>query len=796
MDSRTFAKNYKMLLKFFYIGFYTALICFPLSANGQGIEGKVIGCNDYQPLVNVSVRIEGTGMGTSTGSDGRYAFPNLKPERYMLVFSFTGMKNEIRSVDLSEGEKRTVNLCMEDDPIALNEVTIEARHERKELTEARQQGVPVSVIDGKLLAGRGTSIAEVINHQTGVKVRRTGGAGSDTKINVRGLEGNRVQIYLDGHALNTPDGSFSINDIPLQFIDRIEIYKGIVPPEFGGDGLGSAINVVTIEAEGSYYDAWYSAKSYGGHEGSLLYKRYFPQAKMYSAIMLGGERASNSYSMQSPYVDGLTIRRDHDRFRKLIGAWTLEFKDAYFDEFEIENVFFASDKQIQGIQTNIRHAVGSGWMAGSTPKIEKKGFLTEKLDMKFLGAVFYGVNRLSDTSSYIRDFYGNRFPNTYRGEVGYVPNLSDDPLQDYRYTLNLKYRLLPAMNINLNSDFRFVHTETRDTLADRFLNTDYSGFTTGITTMISSLNVENRWFGNRLTTLLTGRHYHNRFSGKTVNLAYSADATPEDTREQQHNFGYSLAVKYDFARSWLLKLALEHNYRLPKSEELLGDRIQIIPNPKLKPEQADNFNLGIMFDRYFDNFRRLQFESNVYAMSINDMMMIRRSSYYMAHYNIGKALLYGADAEVKWDLSREWFLMLNATYQKAMDKVRYVAGTQTPNITYDMQIPHIPIFFVNWSVDYRKDNLFGGRGQYSRFYYEGGYTDKYYYGYALTANQNFIIPASCIHTVGAEYAILNRRVLFSLECHNIFDTKELTNLNYPLAGRTVQAKVRFTTLKW
>jgi hypothetical protein len=151
---------------------------------------------------------------------------------------------------------------------------------------------------------------------------------------------------------------------------------------------------------------------------------------------------------------------------------------------------------------------------------------------------------------------------------------------------------------------------------------------------------------------------------------------------------------------------------------------------------------------------------------------------------------------VKWDISRAWFVMLNATYQKAIDKMRYVAGTQTPNVTYDMQIPHIPVFFLNWSVDYRKDNLFGGRGQYSRFYYEGGYTDKYYYGYALTASQNFVIPSSCIHTIGAEYAILNRRVLFSLECHNILNAKELTNLNYPLAGRTVQAKVRLTTLKW
>jgi outer membrane receptor protein involved in Fe transport len=458
--------------------------------------------------------------------------------------------------------------------------------------------------------------------------------------------------------------------------------------------------------------------------------------------------------------------------------------------------FFISRKEIQGIRTNIRHARTGGWITGAELHLEKAGFFTEKLDTKFDGAFFAGVNQVNDTSSYIYDFSGGRVANTYRGEVGSVPNMSNDPYRDYRYKLNLKYRLLPSMTLNLNNDFRFVHTEANDTLADSFLHTSYSGFTTGITTVISSLNIENKWFGNRLTTMLTGRHYYNRFSGRTVDMSYGTSVVPDYTREQQHNYGYSLAVRYDFARSWLLKLALEHKYRLPKSEELLGDRVQVVPNPRLKPEQADNYNLGVIFDRYYDNFRRLQFESNAYVMSINDMMMIRQANYYMGYYNLGKALLWGMDAEVKWDVSREWFLMLNATYQKAIDRMRYVAGTQTPNVTYDMQIPHIPVLFANWSADYRKDNLFGGRGQYSRFYYEGGYTDRYYYGYNLTVNQNFVIPSSCIHTVGAEYAILDRRVLFSLECHNIFNTRELTNLNYPLAGRTVQAKVRFTTLKW
>ncbi|MDR1602148.1 MAG: carboxypeptidase-like regulatory domain-containing protein, partial [Tannerella sp.] len=177
--------------------------CFPLLLNGQGLEGKVIACNDYQPLAGVSVRIDGTNTGVTTGNDGRYSFSKLEAGSYRLIFSFTGMKSETRTVDLSAGKTKAVNLCMEKDVVALGEVTVEARHERKEVTEAKRQGVPVSVIDGKMLAGRGTSIAEVINHQTGVKIRRVGAVGSETKVNVRGLEGNRVQIYMDGKPLNT-----------------------------------------------------------------------------------------------------------------------------------------------------------------------------------------------------------------------------------------------------------------------------------------------------------------------------------------------------------------------------------------------------------------------------------------------------------------------------------------------------------------------------------------------------------------------------------------------------------------
>lgn len=781
----------KLLLTLVGIGMYCAI------ANAQSLVGSVKDCSDNSPIPGVNVVINTLKRGTATDRSGNFRFDKLPEGNYEVEFSFIGMKRLTKNVKVDKSGQIRLDICLQNDGYGLDGVEVTAKGERKEIREVKRQGTPVSVIDGKMLAGRGTTITEVLNHQTGVKLRQTGGVGSQTKVNVRGLEGNRVQIYMDGYALNTPDGSFSINDIPLQFIDRIEIYKGIVPPEFGGDGLGSAINVVTIDPENGYYDVAASFQSYGVYNPTATLNHYFKKANLALTLFAGGRFSENNYTINSPFVDGLKIKRDHDRERMGEFGATLKFLHNYFDRSELEFVGYYSYKQMQGIQTNIRFTNTKGWTVGANPKLEKKGFLLPKLDMKFSGMMTYTHTCLNDTSSYLYDFKGGKVPNTYGGESGYVPNMSDDDRWDYRYNMNLKYHLVPGMmSVNLNNDFRYVSITARDTVADNFLKKHYSGLKSNITGMISSVSVENKWFDQRLTSVLTGRHYYYHLGGKTVDLAYPGDAKPKETNTSGNYWGYSLALKYDLTHSWLVKFALEHNYRLPRYEEALGDRVLTLTSTALKPEEAQNYNLGIMYDKYYGNGSRLQLESNTYITRVKNMMYLTSVLGYSKYENLGKALLYGADAEVKWDINRNWFVSLNGTWQKTLDYSKYIPGTDTPSETYKMQMPHIPVLFFNWMADYRADNLFGGKGQYTRFYYEGGYTDKYYYGFELSKNQDYKIPSVCVHTLGTEYGIMNRKVLFGVECHNLLNTKEMTNFNYPLAGRTVMFKVRFTTLRW
>ena len=141
----------------------------------------------------------------------------------------------------------------------LKGVTIVASNEVRKMREA---AMPISILGTRQLEGTTTSINDALARTTGITVRNTGGVGSASRISVRGLEGKRMGIYVDEAAIGQLSDYMSLNDIPTDMIERIEIYKGIVPYRFGGSALGGAVNVVTKEYPPVYMDASYEIASF------------------------------------------------------------------------------------------------------------------------------------------------------------------------------------------------------------------------------------------------------------------------------------------------------------------------------------------------------------------------------------------------------------------------------------------------------------------------------------------------------------------------------------------------------
>ena len=89
------------------------------------------------------------------------------------------------------------------------------------------------------------TLNDLVDRTAGVKVRREGGAGSDFDLTINGMSGNSIRYFIDGVPLETKGTGLSLDNVPLNTVERVELYKGVVPSYLGADALGGAVNIVT-----------------------------------------------------------------------------------------------------------------------------------------------------------------------------------------------------------------------------------------------------------------------------------------------------------------------------------------------------------------------------------------------------------------------------------------------------------------------------------------------------------------------------------------------------------------------
>ncbi len=92
-----------------------------------------------------------------------------------------------------------------------------------------------------------STAAEVLQYIPGVSVEFAGGIGSNSSARIQGSEVRHVAVYVDGvphNLLANPVTDLSY--VPVDSIDRIEIYKGAASSAWGSS-LGGVINIITKE---------------------------------------------------------------------------------------------------------------------------------------------------------------------------------------------------------------------------------------------------------------------------------------------------------------------------------------------------------------------------------------------------------------------------------------------------------------------------------------------------------------------------------------------------------------------
>ncbi|WP_371113216.1 TonB-dependent receptor plug domain-containing protein, partial [Porphyromonas gingivalis] len=483
-------------------------VILPSTSFAQTVEIKVVDSETHKSIDFVTVLWKPIGAysfkeGSSTDTNGIVKIPIRNYNKYVVQSRYIGYETSIDTIE-TVIPKHVIQLHTKSQ--LLDGVTVTGKTKVQVIRESPEA---VSVINAKELQGRSVSLETILNKTIGLKVGQTGGLGSSSRIIVHGLEGNRIQILWDGIPMSTSDGTFSLDEIPIDIIERIEVYKSIIPARFGCDGLGGAVNIVTKEFSTDYLDASYELGSYQTHKGSVFSRKNFPK----SGILLGAggyyTSAKNDYSFRVPERENLLVKRDHDRFRSYMLKGKIAFTKLWFDEISTEFGYYNRFNEIQGVLKNIQHAENKSGMFMLENKLMKSGMLNNRLNFESHFSLSHTTNNFVDTARVNHDFEGNIYPSPNgQGETGDVPHNSNDKGLEINERINFDYRLSGNHSLNLNTLINYARRQPNDDLASQHAGFVIGGFPSKKTSVVSGLTWEAKLFGRKLTNMFSAKYFH------------------------------------------------------------------------------------------------------------------------------------------------------------------------------------------------------------------------------------------------------------------------------------------------
>tara|TARA_R110002096_G_C14660704_1_gene727760 strand:- start:12863 stop:15910 length:3048 start_codon:yes stop_codon:yes gene_type:complete len=203
------------------------------------ITGAVVDGNNI-PLPGVNVIVKGTTTGTATDFDGNYSL-NVENDSAIIEISYVGYK----TVEVTVGNQTIINITLQEDSEALDEVIITAQGIRK---SKKALGYAITKLDSEEIEQRPeASLAKTLQGKiAGVSIGTTSGqSGSASSISIRGSvsinQSNSPLIVVNNVPFNG-----SLSDIDPNNIVSLNVLKGLnAAVLYGSEGRNGVILIQT-----------------------------------------------------------------------------------------------------------------------------------------------------------------------------------------------------------------------------------------------------------------------------------------------------------------------------------------------------------------------------------------------------------------------------------------------------------------------------------------------------------------------------------------------------------------------
>ncbi|MDR2496225.1 MAG: TonB-dependent receptor [Tannerellaceae bacterium] len=763
-------------------------------ANAQSLGGTVTDCEGRQPLAGVSVRIAGTSGGTATDANGQYHIGNIGAGLHTLEFSFVGMASVRKEVKAERGRQSVLNVCMDEGALGLGEIVVAAK---SPVQHVRETSFNVIALDAKVLHNTSLDLSHALDRISGVKLRETGGMGSNAQISLNGFSGRHVKVFMDGLPMEGFGSSFRLNNIPVQLADRIEVYKGVIPVELGADALGGAINIVTSHRRRTYVDASYSYGSFNTHKSNLsvglaakngffvrfnAYQNYSDNSYRVKTRLLNLE--TNSYSAEEYW-----FRRFHDNYHNeavVVKAGVAE--KPWADRLQFE---FTVSREKQDIQNaNLMKIVYGGRERSGRSLIpgityEKRNLLVENLNLRLAANAGLARNNNTDTLARQYNWRGEYRAKGFKGEGQYAMGEYDN--RNATLAANLHYRPAEKHHFALNNLLGGFSRKATDAAANSETSTAATFMRRTNLKNVSGLSYRfepsGYWnaaaFCKRYDVMVRG----------PINVSATSTASYEEQERTFGTNGYGLAATYRPTASLQLKASYEKAYRLPSENELFGDESLETGDAALRPENSHNLNLNVSYDRSFGKVHSVYLDAGLIYRDTRDYIRRQIEQRYGGAYytNHGRVRNYGIDLEARYFYGRRFSVGGNFTYQDIRNMERYGIGGREL-IYYKDRMPNVPYLFGNVDANYNLHDCFG-KGNALSFGYNMRYVHSFFRDWESEGG-DIIIPRQLSHDLDVLYSLRDGRYNIGLEVRNVADEMLYDNYSLQKPGRSFLIKAR------
>lgn len=421
-----------------YLSLVSFLVCFTditsVYAQHRGdrqgrviISGRVVS-SDNGMIDLATIHLEGTPFGARTDGDGHYTISAPEGE-YTISVSALGYKDAHRKIKVGGNGLQGLDFKLSPDVIELNAVTVTATG----VGRVKRSAYNAIATDTRGMQNTTKNLSDALATAPGVKLRESGGVGSDMQLMVDGFSGKHVKVFIDGVPQEGVGSSFGLNNIPVSFAKRIEVYKGVVPVGFGTDALGGVINIVTEKQPRRWFaDASYSYGSFNTHKSYVHFGQALKNGFTYEV------NAFQNYSDNDYRVDAPVKNFDTGNFNEAEKVRVRRFHDNYHNEAVVAKAGVTgkpwADRLMVGltyshmykdIQTGVRqktvfgekHRYGHSLM----PSLEysKRNLLVEGLNVVLTANYNRNSTVNVDTARYQYNWLGERHELNSPGEQSY-----------------------------------------------------------------------------------------------------------------------------------------------------------------------------------------------------------------------------------------------------------------------------------------------------------------------------------------------------------------------------------------